>query len=159
MFIQSKKMPDSNFEHGQSTARVQADQMTSTRRDFLIAGTVRLSSIAGPVHAATAATGPTEVDTTQTRHKTIRIDGIDIFYREAGPRDAPAILLLHGFPSSSHMFRNLIPALADKYHVVAPDYPGVWLQRLSGPHDVRIFIRKLCPHHRPLYADPRSRSL
>ena len=57
-------------------------------------------------------------------HRTARIDGLDIFYREAGPTDAPTVLLLHGFPTSSHMFRNLIPALADKYHVVAPDYPG-----------------------------------
>ena len=59
-----------------------------------------------------------------TLHRTIRVDGLDIFYREAGPKDAPAILLLHGFPTSSQMFRNLIPALADEYHVVAPDYPG-----------------------------------
>jgi len=51
-------------------------------------------------------------------------DGNRIFYREAGPRTAPAILLLHGFPTSSHMFRDLIPALADHYHVVAPDLPG-----------------------------------
>ena len=62
--------------------------------------------------------------TIQVLHRTIKIDGLDIFYREAGPKDAPTILLLHGFPTSSHMFRNLIPALADKYHVVAPDYPG-----------------------------------
>jgi len=59
-----------------------------------------------------------------TLHKTVQIDGLDIFYREAGPKDAPTILLLHGFPTSSHMFRNLIPALSDRYHVVAPDYPG-----------------------------------
>ena len=52
------------------------------------------------------------------------VDGIKIFYREAGPQDAPVVLLLHGFPTSSHMFRNLIPALADRYHVIAPDYPG-----------------------------------
>jgi len=52
------------------------------------------------------------------------VDGNKIFYREAGPKTAPAILLLHGFPTSSHMFRNLIPALADSYHVVAPDLPG-----------------------------------
>jgi len=52
------------------------------------------------------------------------VDGSKIFYREAGPKTAPAILLLHGFPTSSHMFRALIPALADRYHVVAPDLPG-----------------------------------
>ena len=59
-----------------------------------------------------------------TYHRTKMVDGIKIFYREAGPSDAPVVLLLHGFPTSSHMFRNLIPALADRYHVIAPDYPG-----------------------------------
>jgi pimeloyl-ACP methyl ester carboxylesterase len=59
-----------------------------------------------------------------THHRTSSVDGIKIFYREAGPKDAPVVLLLHGFPTSSHMFRNLIPELADRYHVIAPDYPG-----------------------------------
>jgi pimeloyl-ACP methyl ester carboxylesterase len=62
-------------------------------------------------------------NTTPT-YQTVDVNGLKIFYREAGPRDAPTVLLLHGFPSSSHMFRNLIPALADRFHVVAPDYPG-----------------------------------
>jgi len=57
-------------------------------------------------------------------YRTLRIDGLDIFYREAGPKDAPTVLLLHGFPTSSHMFRDLIPALGDEFHLVAPDYPG-----------------------------------
>jgi pimeloyl-ACP methyl ester carboxylesterase len=52
------------------------------------------------------------------------VEGVKIFYREAGPKTAPHLLLLHGFPTSSHMFRNLIPALADRYHVIAPDLPG-----------------------------------
>ncbi|NNJ95214.1 MAG: alpha/beta fold hydrolase, partial [Halobacteria archaeon] len=60
----------------------------------------------------------------QTVHKTITVNGVEIFYREAGPKNAPTLVLLHGFPTSSHMFRNLIPALADRYHVIAPDYPG-----------------------------------
>lgn len=55
---------------------------------------------------------------------TAKVRGLDIFYREAGPKSAPTVLLLHGFPSSSHMFRDLIPLLSEKYHVVAPDYPG-----------------------------------
>jgi len=58
------------------------------------------------------------------RYRTAEVNGLDVFYREAGRSDAPAILLLHGFPTSSHMFRNLIPTLAKEYHVVAPDYPG-----------------------------------
>jgi pimeloyl-ACP methyl ester carboxylesterase len=57
-------------------------------------------------------------------YRTLNVDGLDIFYREAGHPDAPTVLLLHGFPSSSHMFRNLIPLIADTYHVVAPDFPG-----------------------------------
>ena len=52
------------------------------------------------------------------------VDGFRVFYREAGPSDAPALLLLHGFPSAGHMFRDLIPALSDRYHLVAPDLPG-----------------------------------
>jgi pimeloyl-ACP methyl ester carboxylesterase len=63
-------------------------------------------------------------DSAQVRYKTMKVGGVDLFYREAGPKDGPTILLLHGFPTSSQMFRNLIPKLADKYHVVAPDYPG-----------------------------------
>jgi pimeloyl-ACP methyl ester carboxylesterase len=58
------------------------------------------------------------------KYQYANVDGLKIFYREAGPKTASTILLLHGFPTSSHMFRNLIPALADQYHVVAPDLPG-----------------------------------
>ena len=59
-----------------------------------------------------------------THHRYEQIEGIKIFYREAGSKENPCVLLLHGFPTSSHMFRDLIPALADRYHVLAPDYPG-----------------------------------
>ncbi|MDF7814217.1 alpha/beta hydrolase [Hymenobacter sp. YC55] len=58
------------------------------------------------------------------QYRTVAVNGLDIFYREAGPAEAPVLLLLHGFPTSSHMFRNLIPLLADRYRVVAPDLPG-----------------------------------
>lgn len=61
------------------------------------------------------------------RYKTVDVDGLEVFYREAGDSNRPAILLLHGFPSASHMFRDLIPELADRYHVVAPDLPGFGL--------------------------------
>jgi pimeloyl-ACP methyl ester carboxylesterase len=57
-------------------------------------------------------------------YQTVEIDGLNIFYREAGPADAPTMLLLHGFPSSSRMWGPLLPLLADKYHLIAPDYPG-----------------------------------
>ena len=59
-----------------------------------------------------------------TIYKEAVVDGSKVFYREAGSSNSPTILLLHGFPTSSHMFRNLIPALADRYHLVAPDLPG-----------------------------------
>ena len=57
-------------------------------------------------------------------YRTVQVDGLSIFYREAGPKDAPTILLLHGLPSSSRMFQPLLTRLADNYHLVAPDYPG-----------------------------------
>ena len=57
-------------------------------------------------------------------YRTADVDELTVFYREAGPADAPALVLLHGFPSASHMFRNLIPLLADHFHLLAPDLPG-----------------------------------
>lgn len=60
----------------------------------------------------------------RTTHNIVKVDGLDIFYREAGPTNARVVLLLHGFPTSSHMYRNLIPLLSDRYRVVAPDLPG-----------------------------------
>jgi pimeloyl-ACP methyl ester carboxylesterase len=57
-------------------------------------------------------------------YRTVKVDGLSIFYREAGPKDAPTILLLHGLPSSSRMFQSLLTRLSDNYHLIAPDYPG-----------------------------------
>src|SRR5580658_11111257 len=59
-----------------------------------------------------------------TLYRTTKVDGLSIFYRETGPEDAPTILLLHGLPSSSRMFQSLLTRLSDRYHLVAPDYPG-----------------------------------
>lgn len=59
-----------------------------------------------------------------TRYGFCQVDDVEVFYREAGPRDAPVILLLHGFPTASHMFRDLIPLLADRFRLIAPDLPG-----------------------------------
>lgn len=73
-------------------------------------------------------------DARQVLYKTVKVGDLEIFYREAGPKDAPTVVLLHGFPTSSHMFRNLIPALADRYHVIAPDYPG-YGNSSAPPHD------------------------
>lgn len=60
----------------------------------------------------------------RTSYRTTNVDGLDLFYREAGDAGAPKLLLLHGFPTSSHMFRDLIPLLADRFHIIAPDLPG-----------------------------------
>lgn len=84
------------------------------------------------VHVATADTVPppaapaahAAASSPRVAYHTMEIDGLDIFYREAGPADAPVVVLLHGFPTSSHMFRELIPQLAGEYRVIAPDYPG-----------------------------------
>jgi len=93
---------------------------------FSLIGTIALGILTSkPADVeATQNQSITPVNNYPTLHKTIEVDGLEIFYREAGPKDAPVILLLHGFPTSSHMFRNLIPQLSDRFHVVAPDYPG-----------------------------------
>ena len=76
-------------------------------------------TVSSPEHATAAIPFPV------THHRTVAIDGVNIFYRLAGPPEgAPVVLLLHGSPTSSHMFRNLIPYLADRYQAIAPDYPG-----------------------------------
>ena len=94
-----------------------------------ILGSVGLAAIglvALPPHCSMAAEPAPHVssETPKVRYHMMKIHGVDVFYREAGPVDAPAVLLLHGFPASSFMFRNLIPQLATRYHVIAPDYPG-----------------------------------
>lgn len=67
-----------------------------------------------------------------THHRTTSVEGVEIFYREAGEKGAPVVVLLHGFPSSSHMYRNLIPALANHCHVIAPDLPGFGLSAMPS---------------------------
>ena len=88
--------------------------------------------------------------TQQTKHRTTEIDGLDIFYREAGPANAPTVLLLHGFPTSSHMFRNLIPRLSDRFHLVAPDYPRLRRERDARPEGLRLLVRQPGRGRRPL---------
>jgi pimeloyl-ACP methyl ester carboxylesterase len=75
------------------------------------------------------------MQTTKVAHRTVKVRDLDVFYREAGPKDAPAVLLLHGFPTSSQMFRNLIPSLADCYRVLAPDYPGFGHSSMPPRHE------------------------
>ncbi len=111
---------------GNHTNRIDANRLG--RRSFLKAGVATAGAL-GAVLAPAAAAGHSGAGASApgryaTLHKTVKVDGLDIFYREAGPKDAPTLLLLHGFPTSSQMFRNLIPALADRFHLVAPDYPG-----------------------------------
>jgi pimeloyl-ACP methyl ester carboxylesterase len=97
-----------------------------SRVAFALAAALLAPVVASPTAFAEMATCASPPQTTMpvVHYRTAQVDGVDIFYREAGPADAPVVLLLHGFPTSSHMFRNLIPALADRYHVIAPDYPG-----------------------------------
>lgn len=77
-----------------------------------------------------------------------QVDGLSIFYREAGPKDAPTIVLLHGYPSSSRMFDTLIPLLATRYHLIAPDYPGLARATLRRPHNMST-LSTIWPRPRP----------
>jgi pimeloyl-ACP methyl ester carboxylesterase len=95
--------------------------------------------------------------------KNVNVDGLNIFYREAGNEASPKLVLLHGFPASSHQYRNLIPALGDQFHVIAPDYPGFGNSDLPDPEKfaytfdkiseiVEAFLRKVGFTHFGLYA-------
>jgi len=80
---------------------------------------------------------------TTVHYKTIRIGDVDVFYREAGPKTAPVLLLLHGFPTSSNMFRNLIPRLAGSFRVIAPDYPGYGFSSMPDRKDFAYTFENL----------------
>ena len=95
--------------------------------------------------------------------KNVNIDGLNIFYREAGNETAPKLVLLHGFPASSHQYRNLMPALADRFHLIAPDYPGFGNSDMPDPAKfaytfdktsevIESFLRKVGFTHFGLYA-------
>jgi len=97
-----------------------------------------------------------------TYHRTAAVEGLEIFYREAGEPGAPLVLLLHGFPSSSHMYRHLVPALADRYHVIAPDLPGFGLSSMPPREEfaygfgrfvdiIEAFLEKLAVTRYALY--------
>jgi pimeloyl-ACP methyl ester carboxylesterase len=98
----------------------------------------------------------------RTFYRTLKVDDLDIFYREAGSRDEKTILLLHGFPTSSHMFRNLIEMLSDQFHLIAPDYPGFGNSSMPGVQEfdytfdhmaevIDTFTEKLGLHRYSLY--------
>lgn len=91
----------------------------------IVAATVAAASLfMAPVSMAAVPAVPTQATPVTVHYRDATIEGVKVSYREAGPSNGPVVLLLHGFPTSSHMFRNLIPLLADRYHVIAPDYPG-----------------------------------
>lgn len=104
--------------------------MTRTTKLTLALSLFTVTVLTGGLTNAAAAETPeparsnASADEVRVFFRSVKVGDLDIFYREAGSKDAPTLLLLHGFPTSSQMFRNLIPALADEYHVVAPDYPG-----------------------------------
>lgn len=96
----------------------------------MIGKTLAAVSIALAMSTGTASAQSTSSTTT---YRTVDIGGVKVFYREAGPAGAPTLLLLHGYPSSSRMFDMLIPLLADRYHIIAPDYPGFGQSDAPGP--------------------------
>ena len=88
----------------------------------------------------------------------IEADGVQVFYRAAGELNAPVVLLLHGFPASSFMFRELIPRLASDYRVIAPDLPGFGFTEVPGT-PVFVHVRSIGVHHRCLHTGTQDRPL
>ena len=89
-----------------------------------LSAAIALAGLGQGASAPSAAEVPLAHPAVSVRYHTADVQGLKVFYREAGDANAPAVLLLHGFPTSSHMYRDLIPLLADRYHVIAPDLPG-----------------------------------
>src|SRR5580700_1140984 len=130
-----------------------------------LAAALGVTLLACVTHAGTVtarAGEPLEVTGFVTHYRSTPVDGVSIFYREAGPADGPVVLLLHGFPSSSHMFRELIPRLATRYRVIAPDLPGFGFTRVPAERDyqysfdafartVEGFVNALGLEHYALY--------
>lgn len=119
--------------------------MYKSVQTIAIAGALTLASALPLITAkpAIAANTLTISDSTQAQFNYEKIDGINIAYREAGDPNKPTILLLHGFPTSSHMFRNLIPNLAKDYHVIAPDYPGFGASDMPQAKDFEYSFAKI----------------
>src|SRR5882762_99918 len=113
------------MDHLAGGGRVRASHCSITAA---IAGIPRSGSAVltpgGPADMTHAAAHEGSSDLTALRHDTATVEGLSIFYREAGDPSNPTLVLLHGFPSSSVMFRDLMPRLADRFHLIAPDYPG-----------------------------------
>ncbi|MEH6421452.1 alpha/beta fold hydrolase [Pseudomonas sp. CGJS7] len=110
----------------------------------LLTAALAASLMLPAAHAATAPhTDAAPADALAMRHQVVHVDGVDLFYREAGRKDAPTIVLLHGLPSSSHMFRRLMPLLADRYRVIAPDYPGFGASAAPSPADYEYSFDRL----------------
>ena len=98
--------------------------MNASKANFSTLTSVAVLAVALVTTQGTSAQQEGKTMENQVLYRTVNVDGLSIFYREAGPKDAPSILLLHGLPSSSRMFQSLLTRLADSYHLVAPDYPG-----------------------------------
>lgn len=99
----------------------------ATRRQVVSSVTGVALSVGVPISSRAA---KKEVDVPEVRHQTIKVGAVDVFYREAGARDAPVLLLLHGFANSSHYFRHLIPLLAGRFRLIAPDLPSLGFTRV-----------------------------
>jgi pimeloyl-ACP methyl ester carboxylesterase len=111
---------------------------TEAERYFLTQRNISLSHLStyfltATLFASAAQAAPLHSTNATTTYHRVQVDGVGIFYREAGPENAPTIVLLHGFPSSSREFDTLIPLLATKYHLIAPDYPGFGLSDAPSP--------------------------
>ncbi|AHI26328.1 alpha/beta hydrolase fold protein [Komagataeibacter xylinus E25] len=111
---------------------------SASRRKILIGGTLATGLVSGfPAAAASSAPAP------EVRHQRIRADGVDVFYREAGAENAPIILLLHGFANSSFYFRHLMPKLADRYRLIAPDLPSFGFTEIPADRNYRYDFASL----------------
>lgn len=123
----------------ESTTRTAESKLLDPSRRAILASSVLTAGLSVTFPAKAAAPHLSA----DVRHKSIRADGVDVFYREAGPADAPVLLLLHGFANSSFYFRHLMPRLADRFHMIAPDLPSFGFTEIPAERDYRYDFASL----------------
>jgi pimeloyl-ACP methyl ester carboxylesterase len=133
-------MNDTRSDSGDRAIAVASTTIIPVARP--VAQTRRSVIVGGALGAVAAATGPSWAASppipSEVRHRRVQADGVDIFYREAGPADAPVLLLLHGFANSSFYFRHLMPKLADRFRLIAPDFPSFGFTEVPAERNYRF---------------------
>jgi len=123
---------ESRNAYGMRRPLANTDTVSSQTRRHIVKGTIGAAALAGSFSFAAADKSERTTDIAAVRHSTLKVGPVTVFYREAGLEGNPVLLLLHGFANSSHYFRHLMPLLASRFHLIAPDLPSFGFSKVDG---------------------------